>query len=136
MKSSVFERKWYSANMRFPKHTRRGKAINFLKSYIMSRGRDAINFGSCTMDCKFAEMSSRNCELSTVKCELGAVNWCFAESLPISPSHETLEPILHPFGRLLTPLGSQLEASSSRQPLEPPWEEAPGRQYVFRSQNP
>ena len=50
---------------------------------MVSRGRDAINFGRCTMDRKLAEMSSENCELSTSNCELGAVHCCFALMLAI-----------------------------------------------------
>ena len=75
-------RKWCSANMMFARYTRMGKAIN-LKSNIVSRGGDAINFGWCTMDCNFAEMSSRTCELSSVNCKLGTVNCCFALNLAI-----------------------------------------------------
>ena len=110
----------------------------------MSRGQDAINFGWCAIDCKFAEMSSRNCELSIVKRELGTVNCCFALKLAIFTITGGLRGNCALFGCLLTSLGSQLEASwirlrDSRATLGVFLDrvtEAPGRQYDFGYQNP
>ena len=33
------------------------------------------------MDCEFAQMGSRNCEMSSVQCELETANCCFAFKL-------------------------------------------------------
>ena len=35
------------------------------------------------MDCEFADMGSKNCEMSNVKCELGTANCCVALKLAI-----------------------------------------------------
>ena len=66
------------------------------------------------MDCEFAELGSRNCEMSSVKCDLGTANCCYALKLAIVTVTGASWRQLHSFGCLLERLGSQLDPSWSR----------------------